>query len=84
GSYEGQIVYEGAEQRFRDITDSEAKGIIIIHQELALIPLLTIAENIFIANPPSRFGVIDRDAVHRRTLALLAKVGLREDPDTLV
>ncbi|SIR13058.1 multiple monosaccharide ABC transporter ATP-binding protein [Bosea sp. TND4EK4] len=84
GSYEGQIVYEGAEQRFRDITDSEAKGIIIIHQELALIPLLSIAENIFIANPPSRFGVIDRDAVHRRTLALVAKVGLREDPDTLV
>ncbi|TAJ28918.1 multiple monosaccharide ABC transporter ATP-binding protein [Bosea sp. (in: a-proteobacteria)] len=84
GSYEGQIVYEGAEQRFRDITDSEAKGIIIIHQELALIPLLSIAENIFIANPPSRFGVIDRDAVHRRTLALLDKVGLREDPDTLV
>ena len=84
GSYEGQIVYEGAEQRFRDITDSEAKGIIIIHQELALIPLLSIAENIFIANPPARFGIIDRGAVHRRTLDLLAKVGLREDPDTLV
>jgi len=43
--------------------DSEALGIIIIHQELALIPLLSIAENIFIASPPSRFGVIDRDAV---------------------
>lgn len=84
GSYEGQIIYEGAEQQFRDITDSEALGIIIIHQELALIPLLSIAENIFIANPPSRFGVIDRSAVHRRTLELLAKVGLREDPDTRV
>lgn len=84
GSYEGQIIYEGAEQRFRDITASEAQGIIIIHQELALIPLLSIAENIFIANPPSRFGVIDRGAVHKRTLELLAKVGLREDPDTLV
>ncbi|MDB5628178.1 MAG: transporter related, partial [Tardiphaga sp.] len=63
GSYEGAIIYDGEERRFRDITDSEALGIIIIHQELALIPLLSIAENIFIANPPSRFGVIDRDAV---------------------
>ncbi|HEX8870159.1 MAG TPA: sugar ABC transporter ATP-binding protein, partial [Lentzea sp.] len=59
-------------------------GIIIIHQELALIPLMSIAENIFLANPPARFGVIDRGAVHRRTLELLAKVGLDESPDTLV
>ena len=61
------IVFDGEERRFRDINDSEALGIIIIHQELALIPLLSIAENIFLANPPARFGVIDRDAVYRRT-----------------
>ena len=84
GSYEGAIVYEGEERRFRDITDTEALGIIIIHQELALIPLMSIAENIFIANPPARFGVIDRGAVHRRTRELLAKVGLDEAPDTLI
>lgn len=84
GSYDGAIIYDGEERRFRDITDSEALGIIIIHQELALIPLLSIAENIFIANPPSRFGVIDRDAVDRRSRELLAKVGLQERPDTLV
>src|SRR6478672_9319459 len=84
GDYEGSIVYEGEERHFRDINDSEALGIIIIHQELALIPLLSIAENIFMANPPSRFGVIDRDAVHRRTRDLLSQVGLREQPDTLV
>lgn len=84
GSYDGQIIYEGTQQQFRDISGSEAKGIIIIHQELALIPLLSIAENIFIANPPSRFGVIDRGAVHRRALALMKTVGLHEDPDTLV
>ena len=75
GNYEGSIVFEGEERHFRDINDSEALGIIIIHQELALIPLLSIAENIFIANPPSRFGVIDRDAVYRRSQQLLAKVG---------
>ena len=84
GSYEGDIVFDGEERRFRDISDSEELGIIIIHQELALIPLLSIAENIFIANPPSRFGVIDRTAVNSRTRELLAKVGLDEQPDTLV
>jgi putative multiple sugar transport system ATP-binding protein len=84
GSYDGSIVYDGRERHFRDINDSEALGIIIIHQELALIPLLSIAENIFIANPPSRFGMIDRDAVYKRSQQLLAKVGLNEAPDTLV
>src|SRR5205809_3114044 len=84
GDYEGSIIFDGEERRFRDVNDSEALGIIIIHQELALIPLLSIAENIFIANAPSRFGVIDRDAVYRRSQQLLAKVGLAESPDTLV
>src|SRR5258705_9585582 len=84
GSYDGSIVYDGEERHFRDITDSEALGIIIIHQELALIPLMSIAENIFLANPPGRFGIIDREAVHKRTRELLAKVGLNEAPDTLI
>ncbi len=84
GSYDGEIIYEGEERRFSTINDSEALGIIIIHQELALIPLLSIAENIFLVGPPSRFGVIDRSEVHRRTLQLLAKVGLSDAPDTLI
>src|SRR3979490_2701777 len=84
GSYDGSIVYDGEERHFRDINDSEALGIIIIHQELALIPLLSIAENIFLSHPPARFGVIDRGEVYRRTRDLLAQVGLAEMPDTLV
>lgn len=84
GSYEGTIVFEGEERRFRDINDSEALGIIIIHQELALIPLMSIAENIFLSHPPARFGIIDRGTVYRRTRELLAQVGLRESPDALV
>ncbi|OAF10565.1 ABC transporter ATP-binding protein [Bradyrhizobium centrolobii] len=84
GSYEGTIVFDGEERRFRDINDSEALGIIIIHQELALIPLMSIAENIFLSHPPSKLGVIDRDEVYRRTRELLAQVGLRESPDTLI
>ena len=84
GSYEGTIIFDGEERRFRDINASEALGIIIIHQELALIPLLSIAENIFLSHPPTRFGVIDRDAVYERTRELLDQVGLREQPDTLI
>src|ERR1700754_3599464 len=84
GDYEGSIIFDGEERRFRDVNDSEALGIIIIHQELALIPLMSIAENIFLSHPPSRFGVIDRNAVYRRTQELLAQGGLREAPDTLI
>jgi len=84
GHYEGTIIFDSEERRFRDINDSERLGIIIIHQELALIPLLSIAENIFLAHPPSRLGVIDRHTVYRRTRELLAQVGLRESPDTLI
>ncbi len=84
GRYGGDIEFDGAIRQFRGINDSEALGIIIIHQELALIPLMSIAENIFLANPPSRFGVIDRAAVYTRTLELLKKVGLDEAPDTLI
>jgi putative multiple sugar transport system ATP-binding protein len=84
GSYEGEITYEGQPGRFRDISDSERLGIVIIHQELALVPFLSIAENIFLGNEPARFGIIDQDRVYARSRELLAMVGLAENPDTLV
>ena len=84
GAFDGTIAFAGHERRFAGIADSEALGMVIIHQELALIPLLSIAENIFVAHPPARFGIIDRDAVDRRTRDLLRTVGLDEHPDTLV
>ena len=84
GSYSGEIRFEGRERRFSDIADSERLGIIIIHQELALVPLLSIAENIFLGNEPAHHGVIDWHAAHVRTRDLLAKVGLAESPATLV
>jgi putative multiple sugar transport system ATP-binding protein len=84
GSYEGEIRFQGEPRQFRDIADSEALGIIIIHQELALVPLLSIAENIFLGNEPARLGVVDRHAAHARTRDLLAKVGLSESPATIV
>ena len=84
GDYSGEIVFQGEEVRFKDIRSSEAAGIVIIHQELALIPELSIAENIFLGNEPTRFGVIDWDYVNKTTLELMARVGLSEEPLTKV
>ncbi|MFN3437087.1 MAG: multiple monosaccharide ABC transporter ATP-binding protein [Acidovorax sp.] len=84
GSYSGDIHFDGQERRFDGIRDSEHLGVIIIHQELALVPLLSIAENIFLGNETSRYGVIDWMQAHSKTLALLQKVGLKERPDTPV
>ena len=84
GSYEGETHYEGKECRFNGIHDSEKVGIVIIHQELALVPLLSIGENIFLGNEQAKNGVINWNTVRRRSSELLRKVGLREDPDTLV
>lgn len=84
GSYAGCITYEGRPGQFRNISDSERLGIVIIHQELALVPYLSIAENIFLGNEPARFGIIDRGRVSARARELMAMVGLDESPDTLV
>ncbi|GAA0756290.1 sugar ABC transporter ATP-binding protein [Ideonella azotifigens] len=84
GSYEGDIVFDGEAREFSGIADSERLGIIIIHQELALVPLLSIAENIFLGNEPARRGVIDWGLVHQKARALLTKVGLNESTATRV
>jgi len=84
GSYDGEIHYDGALAAFHSIADSEARGIIIIHQELALVPLLSIAENLFLGNERARRGVIHWPETFRRTEELLKKVGLSEAPTTLV
>jgi putative multiple sugar transport system ATP-binding protein len=84
GTYTGEIFFEGQERHFKDISHSEKIGIVIIHQELALIPLLSIAENIFLGNERGKYGVINWNEATVRTQALLKKVGLHESPDTLI
>ena len=84
GSYTGDIEYQGQPVSFRDINDSEHLGIIIIHQELALVPLLSIAENIFLGNETARYGIIDWDLAFAKTRQLLDMVGLNESPETLI
>ena len=84
GSYSGKITFDGKECKYHTINDSEADGIVIIHQELALSPFLSIAENIFIGNEQARGGVIDWDKTRAEAKKLLDRVGLPEDPDTKV
>jgi putative multiple sugar transport system ATP-binding protein len=84
GTYTGDIVFQGQLSHFKDIGSSEAAGIVIIHQELALIPELSITENIFLGNEPANRGVINWKTAKMRAIELLARVGLDEDPDTLI
>src|SRR5665648_779094 len=84
GTYDGEIAFEGKPVEFRGIRDSEHHGIVIIHQELALSPYLSIAENIFLGNERSTHGVINWNRTDAEAAKLLARVGLSERPDTKI
>lgn len=84
GSYEGDIVYDGEICKFKEIKDSEKKGIVIIHQELALVPYMTIAENMFLGNEQGKKMAIDWTKTYGRAEELMKKVGLKEDPHILI
>jgi putative multiple sugar transport system ATP-binding protein len=82
GTYSGDIVYENEVRKFSNISDSEAEGIVIIHQELALSPHLSIAENIFLGNEIKNvFGLINWNKTYQEASSLMARVGLKEDPN---
>jgi len=84
GSYEGEIIYNGEVCQFRTLHDSEEKGIVIIHQELALIPELSIGENMFLGNERrGRFG-IDWDRTYNDAEEHMRQVGLKEDAKTMI
>jgi putative multiple sugar transport system ATP-binding protein len=84
GTYTGDIVYKGTECRFKSIRDSETAGIAIIHQELALSPFMTIAENIFMGNERAKNGVINWDETNKEAVRLMNQVGLNEKHTALV
>ena len=84
GSYTGDIVFEGAVCKFHDIPHSEKAGIAIIHQELALSPYLSIAENIFLGDERARFNVINWDKTREDALVFMKRLGLDENPNTPV
>lgn len=84
GSYEGSIFFDGKECKFKTIKDSEKAGIAFIHQELALSPFMSVAENIFLGNERSKNGVIDWDVTIDESKKLMERVGLRVRHDALV
>ena len=84
GSYTGDIVYNGEVCQFQKIKDSEEKGIVIIHQELALIPYMSIGENMFLGNEQGKKSAIDWDKTYAEADKYLKMVGLSESSRTLI
>lgn len=76
GTYEGELHINGIIQRFRNVRDAEHSGIAVIHQELALIPEMTVAENIYLGREPRRLGIIDKSRLYKDAGDLLAQFGL--------
>lgn len=84
GTYEGDIIYNGEVCKFNKIKDSEEKGIVIIHQELALVPYMSIGENMFLGNEQGKKNAIDWDKTYAEADKYLRMVGLSESSRTLV
>lgn len=84
GTYSGEILFKNKTCEFKDIKDSEKLGIVIIHQELALIPYLSIAENIFLGNEQAKNNIIDWNATIVNAKKWMDRVGLNESPNTLI
>ncbi|MDR2149289.1 MAG: sugar ABC transporter ATP-binding protein [Spirochaetaceae bacterium] len=84
GSYIGDIIFESERCEFHTIKQSEKKGIVIIHQELALVPYLSIGENLFLGNERGKYLKIDWDATYAEAASFMGKVGLHESPHVLI
>ena len=84
GTYEGDIIYDGNVCQFKTLRDSEELGIVIIHQELALIPELSIGENMFLGNERKGKIGIDWDRTYHEAEEHMRQVGLRDSATTLI
>ena len=84
GTYEGDIIYDGEVCQFHKIKDSEEKGIVIIHQELALVPQMSIGENMFLGNERGKKNAINWNETYAEADKYLKMVGLSESSRTLV
>ena len=84
GTYDGQIFINGEEQHFHGIRDSEKAGIAIIYQELALIPELSVYDNIFLGNEIRNGMVINANETIKKAKVVLSKVGLDVNPETKI
>ena len=84
GTYEGDIIYNGEVCKFQKIKDSEEKGIVIIHQELALVPQMSIGENMFLGNERGRQNAINWNETYGEADKYLKMVGLTESSRVLI
>ncbi|TSA49369.1 MAG: sugar ABC transporter ATP-binding protein, partial [Sphingobacteriales bacterium] len=84
GNYDGNFFINGNEIHFKNIHEAEATGVAVIHQELSLVKTMNVAENIFLGNEPSRFGIIQQHRIHSVAKKLLEQVGLSISPETEV
>ena len=84
GTYDGEVIFDGKTCAFSDIKQSEKTGIVIIHQELALSPYLSIAENIFLGDERAKYNIINWNKTHDDALAYMRKLGLDENPNLQV
>ena len=84
GTYTGDIIYNGEECQFKTLKDSEAKGIVIIHQELALIPGISVAENLFLGNERAKNGIISWNRTNYEAKKYLDRVGFKYQPEICV
>jgi D-xylose transport system ATP-binding protein len=79
GTWDGEILWQGQPLRAQSIRDTETAGIVIIHQELMLVPELSVAENIFLGNELTLpGGRMDYEAMNRRAAELLAELNIRD------
>lgn len=84
GTYSGDIIYNDEVCKFGKLKDSEEKGIVIIHQELALVPELSIGENMFLGNERGKKFAINWDETYNEADKYLKMVGLAESSRTLI
>ena len=84
GSYEGQLLMEGKPVAFRTTKDAEAAGLAVIYQELAMVPEMSVAENIFLGQEPVKRGLVDWLAVVEQAKKLLERFKLDIDPEARV
>ncbi|WNX83391.1 sugar ABC transporter ATP-binding protein [Agathobaculum sp. NTUH-O15-33] len=83
-AYEGQVIFKGEELENRLSVDAERKGIFLVHQELALLQDMTVAENIFLSHYPTKFGVLDKKTMNEKAKECLTEVGLDIDPQVKI
>ncbi len=82
GTYQGEVVLDGEIQRLRNVREAEQKGIICIQQELALVPELSVAENIFLSNQPSRLGTVNWREMYTNTKKLINSIGINTEKES--